>query len=50
MAAQHYEPKKPAGFWGLLAVFVGFVVFLYGPMITIFILSFQCPDGGMSFP
>jgi putative spermidine/putrescine transport system permease protein len=50
MAAQHYEPKKPAGFWGLLAVFVGFVVFLYGPMITIFILSFQGPDGGMTFP
>jgi putative spermidine/putrescine transport system permease protein len=50
MAANHYEPKKPAGFWGLLAVFVGFVVFLYGPMITIFILSFQGPDGGMTFP
>jgi putative spermidine/putrescine transport system permease protein len=46
----NYEPKKPAGFWGLLAVFVLFVLFLYGPMITIFILSFQGPDGGMTFP
>lgn len=48
--ATNYEPKKPAGFWGLLAVFVLFVLFLYGPMITIFILSFQGPDGGMTFP
>jgi putative spermidine/putrescine transport system permease protein len=48
--AANYEPKKPAGFWGLLAVFVLFVLFLYGPMITIFILSFQGPDGGMTFP
>jgi putative spermidine/putrescine transport system permease protein len=46
----NYEPKKPAGFWGLLMVFVLFVLFLYGPMITIFILSFQGPDGGMTFP
>ena len=45
--ATNYEPKKPAGFWGLLAVFVLFVLFLYGPMI---ILSFQGPDGGMTFP
>ncbi len=48
--ATQYQPKKPAGFWGLLAVFVLFVLFLYGPMITIFILSFQGPDGGMTFP
>ena len=27
-----------------------FVVFLYGPMFTIFILSFQGPEGGMTFP
>ena len=48
--ATNYEPKKPAGFWGLLTVFVLFVLFLYGPMVTIFILSFQGPDGGMTFP
>ena len=48
--ANQYEPKKPAGFWGLLVVFMLFVLFLYGPMITIFILSFQGPDGGMTFP
>jgi putative spermidine/putrescine transport system permease protein len=34
----------------LFAVFALFVVFLYGPMLTIFILSFQGPDGGLTFP
>ncbi|MDA0672741.1 MAG: ABC transporter permease [Cyanobacteria bacterium] len=33
-----------AGFFGL------FVLFLYGPMITIFILSLQGPDGTLTFP
>ena len=33
-----------AGFFGL------FVAFLYGPMIVIYILSFQGPSGGMTFP
>jgi ABC-type spermidine/putrescine transport system permease subunit II len=45
-----YARKRPAGFWGLLAVFTAFVLFLYGPMITIFILSFQGPEGGLTFP
>ena len=48
--ANNYEPKRPAGYVGLLAVFVLFIVFLYGPMATIFILSFQGPDGGLTFP
>ncbi len=35
----------------LLAAFFGlYVLFLYGPMIVIFVLSFQGPDGGMTFP
>ncbi|MEL6138524.1 MAG: ABC transporter permease [Cyanobacteria bacterium J06628_6] len=35
----------------LLAVFFGlFVLFLYGPMITIFMLSLQGPDGTLTFP
>lgn len=34
-----------------LAVFFGlYVLFLYGPMIAIFILSFQGPEGGLTFP
>ncbi|MEY3997257.1 MAG: hypothetical protein RLY60_69 [Pseudomonadota bacterium] len=48
--ANNFEPKRPAGYAGLLAVFVLFVVFLYGPMATIFILSFQGPEGGLTFP
>jgi len=30
--------------------FALFLLFLYGPMITIFVLSFQGPDGGLTFP
>jgi putative spermidine/putrescine transport system permease protein len=37
-------------FWVLTAIFVLFILFLYGPMIAIFILSFQGPTGGMTFP
>lgn len=37
-------------FWVLTAVFGLFILFLYGPMIAIFILSFQGPTGGMTFP
>jgi putative spermidine/putrescine transport system permease protein len=34
----------------LLLFFALFVAFLYGPTITILILSFQGPDGGLTFP
>jgi putative spermidine/putrescine transport system permease protein len=34
----------------LAAVFTLFVLFLYGPMVTIFVLSFQGPEGGLTFP
>jgi putative spermidine/putrescine transport system permease protein len=37
-------------FWALTAVFILFILFLYGPMIAIFILSFQGSTGGMTFP
>jgi putative spermidine/putrescine transport system permease protein len=37
-------------FFPLLIVFVLFVLFLYGPIITIVILSFQGPEGGLTFP
>lgn len=42
--------RKSLAFWLLTAFFVLFVLFLYGPMIAIFILSFQGPTGGMTFP
>ncbi|GHE04827.1 ABC transporter permease [Defluviimonas sp. 20V17] len=44
-----HERRSPAFY--LLAVFFAlFVVFLYGPTITILILSFQGPQGGLTFP
>ncbi len=42
--------RRPKGFWPLAAIFALFVLFLYGPMITIFVLSFQGPEGGLTFP
>ena len=43
------EGRSPA-FYGLAAFFGLYVLFLYGPMIAIFMLSFQGPDGGLTFP
>src|SRR6202522_3999307 len=44
------QDRRPSSFYWVAAVFVFFVLFLYGPMITILILSFQGPDGGLTFP
>ncbi len=43
------EPR-PLGFWLLAIVFALFVLFMYGPMLVIFVLSFQGPEGGLTFP
>lgn len=43
------EPRSRS-FYGLAAFFALFVLFLYGPVITIGILSFQGPQGGLTFP
>lgn len=42
--------RRPWTFYALAAFFALFVMFLYGPMSTIFILSFQGPTGGLTFP
>ncbi|MBV9563308.1 MAG: ABC transporter permease subunit [Bradyrhizobium sp.] len=42
--------KRPRAFYFLAAFFAAYVLFLYGPMIAIYILSFQGPDGGLTFP
>lgn len=42
--------KRGLSFYLLAAFFAVFVVFLYGPTITIAILSFQGPQGGLTFP
>ncbi|RCW66761.1 ABC transporter permease [Pseudorhodoferax soli] len=41
---------RPAGFWLLPLVFALFVAFMYGPMLVIVVLSFQGPEGGLTFP
>lgn len=43
------EQRSP-GYWPLAIVFALFVLFMYGPMITIVVLSFQGPEGGLTFP
>jgi putative spermidine/putrescine transport system permease protein len=42
--------KRTAGYNVLLGFFVLFVLFLYGPLSAVFILSFQGPSGGLTFP
>ncbi len=42
--------KRPGSFYFLAAFFVAYVLFLYGPMFAIFVLSFQGPEGGLTFP
>ena len=42
--------QRSAGFWWLALLCAAYVLFLYGPVITIFVLSFQGPDGGLTFP
>ncbi len=42
--------KRGPAFWLLGAFFCLFVLFLYGPTLTILILSFQGPSGGLTFP
>ena len=41
---------RPWTFYLLAAFFAAYVLFLYGPMLCIFILSFQGPQGGLAFP
>ena len=42
--------RRPWTFYLLATLFTLFVIFLYGPMISIFVLSFQGPTGGLVFP
>jgi putative spermidine/putrescine transport system permease protein len=42
--------RRSRSFYVLAAFFALFILFLYGPTITIAILSFQGPQGGLTFP
>jgi putative spermidine/putrescine transport system permease protein len=41
---------RPLSFYILAFVFTLYVLFLYGPMLAIYVLSFQGPEGGLTFP
>jgi putative spermidine/putrescine transport system permease protein len=47
---QQQYGRRPWTFYALAAFFALFVIFLYGPMSAIYILSFQGPSGGLTFP
>lgn len=42
--------KKPLSYYLLAGFFGLFVLFLYGPMSAVFLLSLQGPDGSLTFP
>jgi len=42
--------KKNKTYYICVFFFCLFVLFLYGPTFTIVLLSFQGPDGGLTFP
>jgi putative spermidine/putrescine transport system permease protein len=42
--------RRPCTFYALAALFVLYVLALYGPMICIYVLSFQDVRGGLVFP
>jgi len=44
------DAKRGLSFYLLAGFFGLFVLFLYGPTITILVLSFQGPEGGLTFP
>ncbi len=50
MAASITSDRRGWPFYVLGAIFVAYVAFLYGPMLCIYILSFQGPQGGLAFP
>src|SRR5271166_1930907 len=42
--------RRPWTFYALATLFGLFLLFLYGPMLVIYVLSFQGPNGGVTFP
>lgn len=50
MAISSTGDERPWTFYALAALFGAFLAFLYGPMLVIYILSFQGPNGGVTFP
>ncbi len=42
--------KNTFGCYLFFLIFISFVIFLYGPIFSIILLSFQGPEGGLVFP
>ena len=49
-AAIRTREARPFTFYLLATLMAAFLVFLYGPMLIIYVLSFQGPNGGVTFP
>ncbi|MBB5751914.1 ABC transporter permease [Prosthecomicrobium pneumaticum] len=50
MSASPSYGARPWTFYVLATLFTLFVIFLYGPMISVLVLSFQGPSGSLVFP
>jgi putative spermidine/putrescine transport system permease protein len=50
MAARSTSDERPWTFYALASLFGAYMLFLYGPMVVIAVLSFQGPNGGVTFP
>ncbi|SLN57249.1 Inner membrane ABC transporter permease protein YdcV [Aquimixticola soesokkakensis] len=50
MSKPNPRRARPLSFYFLAAILSAFLLFLYAPMACVYILSFQGPTGGMSFP
>lgn len=49
-AKQALREPRPFTFYLLAGLMGAFLLFLYGPMVIIYVLSFQGPNGGVTFP
>lgn len=50
MSASQPSGGRPWTFYALATLFGFYMLFLYGPMLVIYLLSFQGPNGGVTFP
>jgi putative spermidine/putrescine transport system permease protein len=50
MAIHSASDDRPWTFYALATLFGAYLLFLYGPMVVIAVLSFQGPNGGVTFP
>jgi putative spermidine/putrescine transport system permease protein len=49
-SARPISSARPWTFYALGSLFVAYLLFLYGPMLVIYVLSFQGENGGVTFP